>query len=540
MKMQATTKKSNEILVLTSYPSRECGIATFSKDLVNALSETVSKSFSMSVCALENGKTDIVYPSEVKYILNSSIPCDYYNLAEKINNDQAIDAILIQHEFGLFGGEYGEWLVSFLIMVNKPILVTFHTVLPNPEEKRKTIVRKIAEIADKVIVMTNNSFTILKDEYDLDQNKIEVIPHGTHSVEHKDKQILKEKFGLGNRTIASTFGLLSSNKNIESALEVMPSLIKNYPDFLYLIVGKTHPEVLKQESESYREFLQEKVIELGLENNVQFINQFQTLEELLEILQMTDVYLFTSKDRNQAVSGTFAYALSSGCPIIATAIPHAKELLCSNTGILIDFNEPEQMENALKCLIENKAMREHMSRNAYHKTKSSEWKNVALTHANLFKKYLPTEKLTYDLPEISLKHVVNLTQDYGMIQFSKLNIPDISSGFTLDDNARALIAVCMDFELSRSLPNLPLIDKYLSFIGFCQQPNGLFLNYIDEFGLQHPQNLHENENLEDANGRAIWALGTLVSYQNLLPQSFVTRAEMYLKNASKNSSLREL
>lgn len=529
--MQLITTRPNEILVMSSYPSRECGIATFSKDLVDALSATMSRSYTMSVCALENGNLGLSYPQEVKYILNCTLPSHYYQLSEKINNDVSIEALLIQHEFGLFGGEYGEWLVSFLQLIKKPVIITFHTVLPNPEDKRKEVVQQLIELSAKVIVMTNHSSKILIDEYETDERKIEIIPHGTHPVEHCEREDLKDQFGYQRRLVASTFGLLSSNKGIENALNALPELVKNYPDILYLIVGKTHPEVIKHEGEKYRNFLEQKVVDLGLEKNVQFVNRFLSNSELLDFLQMSDIYLFTSIDKNQAVSGTFSYALSCGCPIIATAIPHAKEMLCSNTGILIDFDATDQLKNALKCLIENKAMRDHMSKHAIHKTKANEWKNVAIKYAHLFKECFTQKELKYDLPPITLKHVQNMTREFGMIQFSKINIPDMTSGYTLDDNARALIAVSMEFEQSRNLPNLPMIDKYLKFIGFCQHANGLFFNYINENGSYDERNLLEDENLEDSNGRAIWALGTVVGYQKILPQNFVTRAEIYLKNA---------
>jgi glycosyltransferase involved in cell wall biosynthesis len=527
--MTTSQNSTKEILVLSSYPARECGIATYSKDLIDALTDRLSNSFTMSVCALEKGLTNHIYPQEVKYILDSENKYEYRLLAEKINADDSISAVLIEHEFGLFGGDYGSFLLILMRALKKPVIVTFHTVLPQPEAKRARIVKRIVKRAKLVTVMTNHSAQILQEEYAVPANKINCIPHGTHAIEHIEKIALREKYGFEGRTIISTFGLISSNKNIETALDALPIVVEEHPDLLYLIIGKTHPEVLKNEGESYRESLVTKVAKLGLQKNVFFINKYLELSELLDLLQMTDTYLFTSKDRNQAVSGTFAYALSCGCPVIATAIPHAKELLSYDTGILIDFENPKQLSSAILTLLNDDSLREQMSKNGLHKSKISEWKNTAISYGLLFQPYISIDKLEYNLPELSLKHIKRLTHNFGILQFSKMNIPDYSSGYTLDDNARALIAICMDYDIRRDVRIFNMIDNYLRFIGSCQQENGQFINYIDEDGNKHPRN--ENENLEDSNGRAIWALGTVISHQKILPKSIVAKAELYMSFA---------
>ena len=527
--MKTSQNSTKEILVISSYPSRECGIATYSKDLIDSLTDRLSNSFTMSVCALEKGLTNYNYPQEVKYILDSENKSEYRLLAQKINADDAICAVLIEHEFGLFGGDYGSYILILMRALKKPVLVTFHTVLPQPEAKRARIVKRIVKRAKLVTVMTNHSAQILQEEYAVPVNKINCIPHGTHAIEHKEKIALREKYGFEGRTIISTFGLISSNKNIETALYALPKVVLEHPDLLYLIIGKTHPEVMKNEGEIYRESLVSKVAELGLQKNVFFINKYLELTELLDLLQMTDTYLFTSKDRNQAVSGTFSYALSCGCPVIATAIPHAKELLSDDTGILIDFENPKQLSSAISMLLENDSLREQMSKNALHKSKISEWKNTAISYGLIFQPYISMDKLDYNLPELSLKHIKKLTHNFGILQFSKMNLPDHSSGYTLDDNARALIAICMDYDIRRDVRIFNMIDNYLRFIGTCQQDNGQFFNYIDEDGNKHPKNEHEN--LEDSNGRAIWALGTVISHQKILPKSIIAKAELYMSFA---------
>lgn len=520
---------SNEILIITSFPPRECGIATFSKDLTLAMQEGLSDTFNVKICALEKDDEPKSYPKEVKYVLNTSKHCDYIQLAHKINKDENVKTVFIQHEFGLYGGEYGEFLMSFLYSLEKPVVVTYHTVLPQPNNKRRDIVNRISQIAEHVIVMTENSANILREFYTIAEKKIQIIPHGTHPVEYKDKDDLRKKYGFGNKKIVSTFGLISSNKNIENALDALPAVINLHPDLLYLIIGKTHPEVIKNEGETYREMLKKKVEDLKIQDNVRFINQFTDTEVLLDLLQMSDTYIFTSKDKNQAVSGTFAYAMSCGCPVVATAIPHAKELLSDNTGILIDFEKPEQLSKALIKLLKDKNLRDQMSSNAIHKSKSSEWKNVAIQHALIFNSNFSEKSISHNLPEISLKHLEKLSHHFGIVQFSKINIPDISSGYTLDDNARALIALCMHYELTKEARDFILIDKYLRFIGKCQKKNGQFFNYMDEEGIEHDQN--STVNLEDSNGRAILALGTVISYKKILPVNFIVRAATHMRLA---------
>jgi len=517
----------NKILMLTSFPPRECGIATYSQDLIKALHKGMSDTFQVTVCALENGSDKRNYPEQVNNILNTSNIDDYLQMAEKVNNDENIKMVFIQHEFGLFGGDYGEYLLYFIYSLHKPIVVTFHTVLPKPDEKRKVIIKSIIEVVDKVVVMTQSASDILLNDYSTSSEKIVIIPHGTHPIVYKDKHLLKKHYNAENKMVLSTFGLLSSNKNIETAIEGLPAIVERFPETLYLIIGITHPEVVKYDDEIYRESLKERIHELELGPYVRFINRYPDLPELLDLLQMTDIYLFTSKDRNQAVSGTFAYAMSCGCPIVATAIPHAKELLDSDTGILTDFENPKSLSDAVLKLLNDNELREHMSTNIKSKSVTSHWNNVAIKHAKIIQPHLIRKELIFNLPEISLKHLNNITGELGIIQFCKINTPDLSSGYTLDDNSRGLIAVCMNYDLYRNEKDLPLIEKYLRFIEFCQQENYLFFNYIDQNGSTHSQN--EQVNLEDANGRAIWALGKLVSLNTKLPESLVNRTEIAIR-----------
>ncbi len=530
--VQDKQKKLPKILVVTTFPPRECGIATYSQDLVKALNAKFKKSFDIKICALENGKHN--YGNDVDYILETNNPNSYQKLADQINADDSIHLVLIQHEFGLFENNENE-LLKFLNAIKKSVLIAFHTVLPEPNQQLQQNVVKMSNNADGIITMTNSSATILENDYLVSKEKISVIPHGTHLVEHTDKLILKKKYKLEGRKVLTTFGLLSSGKSIETTLNALPTIIEKKPKVLFLIIGKTHPSVLKHEGEKYRNFLEDKVSALQLQNNVRFVNEYLPLSNLLEYLQLTDIYLFTSKDPNQAVSGTFSYATSCGCPIISTPIPQACEMLKKGTGITIDFENSAQLAKEVNNLLDNKPLRKIISLNGLHQMTPTSWENSALAHAKLFENITQNElSLNYAIPEINLNHLKKMTTNFGIIQFSVINKPDINSGYTLDDNARALIAMCQHYQLTNNANDLELIHKYFDFIQYCFQENGCFFNYVDKKKQFTNQNYQTN--LEDSNGRAIWALGYLLSMSDLLPSELVEKARKLIKNSFINVS----
>ena len=522
-------KEKAEILILSSYPPRECGIATYSQDLISSINSKFSNSFSIKVCALETGDSKYLYPPEVKYSLNTSMASDYEKMAFNINNDPDIKIVLIQHEFGFFHKQK-EAFQLLLTELKKPVVVVFHTVLPHPEEKLKLQIQRIAAAVSSIIVMTHTSADILTSEYNIPEQMITVIAHGTHLVPHLSEKILKAKYGLDGRKVLTTFGLLSAGKGIETTIEALPAIVRQNPEVLFLVIGKTHPEVVKNDGEVYREMLEQKVADLGLQKHVKFINKYLELPELLEYLQLTDIYVFTTNDPHQAVSGTFAYAMSCACPIISTPIPHAKEVLTEDTGIIFDFRNSKQLAESVNKLLNDDELRKHMSTNALQKIVSTAWENSAVEHAMLFDQILGEKTtLKYNLPAIKLDQLKKMTTDIGIIQFSKINQPDMSTGYTLDDNARALIVMCMYYQATEDKNCVPQIKKYLKFIKHCQQPSGDFLNYINQDNQFTNQN--DNVNLDDSNGRAIWALGYVISLIGLLPADIISEADKIIEKA---------
>jgi len=518
-------KRGMKMLIVSSYPPRECGLATFSNDIINAVEVVFGKTLPIEVCALQNGESQFQYNSEVTNTLSTFFLEDYRKAAEEINERDDIGLVCVQHEFGLFGGEYGDYLLTFLLTLNKPVITVFHSVLPNPDKKRKKIVRAIADLSDRIVILTKKSQEVLINQYGYQNSETILIPHGTHIVLWEQKEKLKIKYDYSDKIVMSTFGLISENKSIETVLYALPEIVNKNPEVIYLVLGKTHPEIIKREGEKYRNMLMNIVQKLHLENNVLFINEYLELNKLLEYLTLSDIYLFTSKDPNQAVSGTLAYAMSCGCAVISAPIPHAVETINDDTGILLKgFGKSDEFQKAIIKLIDNKEKRISMGRNAFSLTRATTWANVAIQYGLLFGELTNrVEDLRFNIPPIKLDHIKELTTEYGMLQFSNFSQPDPTSGYTLDDNARALIDMVMYHKHYEDNIALKLANIYLSFIESMQRDNGWFDNYRNYEGQLTNQNYEVN--LDDANGRALWSLGYVIAYKQILPVDFVLRAE---------------
>lgn len=510
------------VVLVTSYPPRECGIATYSQDLVKSLASKFSTCLSMSICALESGTADFAYPDEVRFRLDTTNEQNYSELARSINRDNRIRLVMIQHEFGFFHGRE-DALHCLLADLEKPVVIVFHTVLPHPDPRLMSNVQKLAAACGAVVVMTHTSASILSGDYSISPYKISVIAHGTHLVPHVDANFLKSGHGLKDRRVLTTFGLLGSGKNIETTLNALPRIVQSCPDVMFLVIGKTHPEVLKHEGENYRNNLESLVERLELRNHVRFVNKYLSLHDLLDFLQLTDIYLFTTNDPNQAVSGTFVYAMSCACPILSTPIPHAKEVLSGDTGIIFDFGDSSSLAEGVLRLLNDEPMRKSMASNTLQKIVSTAWENSAVAHAILFQHIAEGGiNLRYDLPPIDLDHLRNMTTSVGIIQFAKINQADIETGYTLDDNARALVVMCGLRETDKTEEILDYIRLYFAFVKRCQLDSGSFMNYVDKAGSFTEQN--GDVNLDDSNGRALWALGFLISKAEILPSCIVQEA----------------
>ena len=379
-----TSTTQSKILFISTFPPRKCGIASFTQDLVNAIGLEIAEEMVINICALDKKKNAELYESPVTMVMDGHLLNSCLEMAKNINKDPTIKLLCIEHEFGLYGGELGEYLLGFLSLIEKPFIIRFHTVLPAPSAKMLKIVQAIGLLADRVIVMTKNSARLLKEDYFLGPEKIIIIPHGTHANSTKEAIELKVKYNLAGKQVLTTFGLLSPNKGIEKGILAMKEISTSFPDAVYIVLGQTHPNLLEEEGEKYRNYLQQLIVANDLEENVRLINEYVPTKKLMEYLTLTDIYLFTSKDPDQAVSGTFLYAMSAGCPIISNSFVLAKEMLDEKTGVILTPGKDHELaENAIRIL-KNPELKKEMSNNAFLKTRNTTWEKVGQKHANLF------------------------------------------------------------------------------------------------------------------------------------------------------------
>jgi len=497
---------------MSSFPPRECGIATFTQDLVNAMDKEYSPEIKSKVLAINDNGTSIYnYPKKVSLDLYESEIENYLNRAHEINKRTDIKLVNIQHEFGLFGGDWGDYLLAFLELITKPVVVTFHTVLPHPDEKLKSVTKGIANKAYKIVVMTKISADILQKYYQIPKNKIAVIPHGVHHIAFPSKGRAKKKLNLNGRLVLSTFGLLNQDKGIEYAIEALPEIVKEHPNLLYLVIGETHPVVRREDGEVYRKKLKKLVVKLGLTENVKFYDRYLNLKELIDYLKATNIYISPTLNPRQAVSGTISYALSCACPIVATANQYAKGVINKERGRLVKFKNSASIKTALNELLSDKKIIKEMGRNSYFYSRHMTWQNVAISYFNIFNEFakiVPREK--GKLPPINLGHIRSLTDNFGMIQFAHHTKADPNSGYCLDDNARVLLACSILYDKKPSKNILKLIDTYFNFVKFVSKKDGRFKNLVE-----HQDMDLNNTESEDALGRAIWGLGYVSKSLNL-------------------------
>tara|TARA_Y100000310_G_scaffold345268_1_gene463254 strand:- start:11289 stop:13520 length:2232 start_codon:yes stop_codon:yes gene_type:complete len=512
--------KTSWILYMGTFPPRECGIATFTRDLTRAIDKKFAPSIKSKILAMNNDVTNIYnYSEDVLYQINDPDIQEYMDVAKKINQNDMIKLVNIQHEFGIFGGQYGSYLIPFLEILKKPVVVTFHTVLPNPDERLKKVVKSISDQSECLIVMSPKAIDILRNDYGVSKD-IVIIPHGIPHVEYSSSSKSKLKMGFDDQIILSSFGMMNSGKGYEYVIEALPSVVEKYPHILYLIVGETHPVVRKKFGEGYRTMLEDKVKRLGLQRNVKFYNKYLKLNEIIKYLEATDIYVSSNMGPNQIVSGTLSYAMGCGRAVISTPYIYAQDFVNSKRGLLVEFKKPESFSEAILKLLDDESLRNELSKNSYNFTRHMTWSNVALSYDKVFKKYISQYKrLHKELPPIKLKHLSTISNKFGVIQFSNHTDPDISSGYTLDDNARAMIVCAMHYDNFKDSTKLKSIETYLNFIEFVQHEDGKLYNIVDG-----ECNLDLEDWSEDAHGRGLWALGHLMSRERI-PQNLKDQAK---------------
>lgn len=504
------------VALVGSYVPRQCGIATFTKDLRDAVAAEIGQR-QASVVAIDDNAAGYDYPDEVRFQIPQHKQVEYVSAADLLNVNQ-IDCVLLQHEYGIFGGKDGSHVLEFARTLRMPIITTLHTVLAEPSPGQRTVLKELARLSDRVVVMSHLAQKMMHDVYGVPVEKAVYIPHGIPDVRFADPSAYKEQFGVEGRRVLLTFGLLSPGKGIEVAIRAMPKIVAQHPDVLYIILGATHPHVLKNEGNAYRNSLEALVDQLGLDNHVVFHNRFVTLDELLGYIGVADIYVSPYPNKQQITSGTLAYALGSGKAVVATPYWHAEEVLAEGRGRLFPFGDSEALAKNVNELLSNPAELAAVRKRAYAYGRPMIWKEVARSFlalaADVVKErnrkprpLLLTRAEATEvaaIPDVSIAHLRRLTDDTGILQHAVYAVPNRHHGYCTDDNSRALVAALMLYDLTKDDEALSLADKYLSFIHHAFNPQqNRFRNFMS-----YDRRWLEEIGSEDVHGRTVWALGS--------------------------------
>jgi glycosyltransferase involved in cell wall biosynthesis len=508
------SKQLNCVAVIGTYLPRLCGIATFTSDLCHAI-QRVFQPGRLLALALDDVPEGYPYPGEVCFQMRADEPGDYHLAANFLNINQ-IDAAVVQHEYGIFGGNSGDHILDFMRELNMPLITNLHTVLKDPNEDQLRVMREVGRLSERLLVMSHRAFDMLESIYDVPKEKIRFIPHGIHDVPFIDPNFFKDKFGVEGKKVILTFGLLGPNKGIEYMIQAMPDIIAQHPDVVYVVLGATHPHIVRTVGEEYRQSLQRMVAELGLEEQVLFRNRFVSTEELCEYIGSADIYVTPYLHPEQITSGTLAYATGAGKAVVSTPYWYAEEMLADGRGRMVPFRNPAALAEQINDLLDNETARHAMRIRAYEFTRDMVWDNVAQSYLDVAREVTdersrhprpstpppPADRIE-SLPEPDFRHVKSMTDDTGIIQHALYSIPNREHGYSIDDNARALNAASLYWGLYHDDSVVPLTNSYLAFIlDAFNSENKRFRNFMS-----YDRRWLEDEGSEDSHGRALWSLG---------------------------------
>jgi glycosyltransferase involved in cell wall biosynthesis len=505
-----------KLAYIGTYPPRECGIGTFTRNLYNSMiinNGTTRESREGFIIALNDHELTYDYPEEVKLTIRQEHQRDYLTAAKFINLSGA-DLCILEHEFGIFGGQNGVYILPLLHRLEIPLVVTLHTIIKSPSYDEKAVLVEICKMATKVVVMSHKAIEFLTTIYNIDKRKIVYIEHGVPDIQY-NQQRSKKEFNLENKKVLLTFGFISRNKGIETVIKALPKVIKKYPDVLYMVLGKTHPNVFRYSGQEYRIYLQQLVKNLKLSEHVFFLNEFLNQKELFKYLSASDIYVTPYLNEAQITSGTLSYAIGVGSAVVSTPYWHAEELLAEGRGRLFNFNDSDGLSDILLELFDNPDVLKMLQQKAYNYGKEITWPKTGEKYCSVAEKILSSKseviikkETILDLnilPSFSLVHILRLTDDTGIIQHAKFGIPNLKEGYCLDDNARALLMVLMAYRQKKDPEALKLAPIYLSYINYMQNTDGTFRNF-----LSFNRNFLDKIGSEDSFGRTIWALGYLI------------------------------
>ena len=512
---QQKVKSVQRIAVVGNYLPRQCGIATFTTHLCEALAAT-HPDCACFVLPMNDTPEGYAYSPPVRFVLAQNDMVSYRAAADFLNINN-IDLVCLQHEYGIFGGPAGSHVLGLIRQLRMPVVTTLHTILREPDGIQRLVMEELTELSDRLVVMSERGAEFLREVYGTPESKIDLIPHGIPDVPFVDPNFYKDKFGVQGKIVLLTFGLLSPNKGIEHVIKALPAVLDRFPNLVFMVVGATHPHFRRDNDESYRRSLQDMARTLSLDQNVVFHNRFVGEEELLEFIGAADIYITPYLNPAQSVSGTLAYSVGAGKAVISTPYWYAEELLSGNRGVVIPFADPDGLSAAVIRLLDNEAERHAMRKRAYLTSRQMVWSNVARLYMRTFERVfedrrrnprlvLVASKLSQrsnELPDLKLDHLETLTDDTGLLQHAIFTAPNYSEGYTTDDNARALILAVLleqsEVQLSRAL-------RYQSFLWHAFRPEtGRFHNF-----LSYERQWLDDVGSDDSHGRAIWALGTIL------------------------------
>ena len=509
------------IAFIGNFLPRQCGIATFTTDLCAAIAGEYGGERLFAI-PVNDPESHYEYPEQVRLELEQEDLKSYERAAEFLNFN-GNDLVCLQHEFGIYGGPAGRHILALLRKLKMPLVTTLHTVLREPDENQRAVLEEIGRLSDRLVVMSELAAKLLREVFEVPNGKIDIIPHGVPDLPFMDPNYFKDKFGTEGKSVLLTFGLLSPNKGIENVIEALPAILKKHPDVVYIVSGVTHPHIRKREGERYREALQALAARLGVSEHLILNNRFVSTEELIEHVGAADIYVTPYLQEAQIVSGTLAIALGAGKAIISTPYWHAKELLAEKRGVIVPFADPPAIADTVNELLENEAARHAMRKRAYVYSRGTTWPKTALAYMASFQRARferslhpraaqqgdPVMEPVDFLPAVNPNHLLNMTDDTGMLQHAIFSVPNTSEGYTTDDNARALITSIL-LDRNETIPgehDFPTLShRYLSFLWLAfHSDTGRFRNFLG-----YDRKWLEDVGSDDSHGRALWSLGMVL------------------------------
>lgn len=521
MNHDSTDSKLKRVAFVGNYSPRQCGIATFTTDLCEAIATQYPQKTCIAL-PVNDIETGYEYPSRVRFELTEK-DVDSYRRAADFLNISNVDLLSLQHEYGIFGGIAGSHILVLLRELRMPIVTTLHTILRDPDPDQKRVLKEIAALSDRLVVMSKRGAEFLNEVYSVPLEKIDLIPHGIPDVPFVDPSFYKDLFGVEGKIVLLSFGLLSASKGFENVIAAMPAILAKHPNVVYLVLGATHPQVLLNEGETYRLSLQWLAQEKGVEGQVIFYNSFISLEKLVEFISAADIYITPYLNEAQITSGTLAYTLGAGKAIISTPYWYAEEMLAEGRGVLVPFRDPAALADHVINLLDNESERHAMRKRAYVFGREMIWPHVAKRYMESFESarakrrhfthpgfaVKPLDKRPGELPPLKLDHLHHMTDGTGILQHAIFTVPNYREGYTIDDNARALMVSAL-MEALGNKESLELGSRYLAFIWYAfNTETGRFRNFMD-----YQRHWLEEVGSDDSHGRTLWALGTVLGRSN--------------------------